>query len=187
MWSVWLLFCDCGFHSVCSLMEKDKRLMEASCWEDWLWGKLGLVLMDGAMLIKSLIQYSVAGQGCVPSLLFDLRPNYGGGSEDNGDLLQKAPCKHCYTQSSQPWSRPLLTCTSTGDTQTQFCLSLCGISGSWCAQGLFELSESLWQVWGLILNVNSPRLPSCWGFSFAFGHRVSPQEYVKLYVVALFI
>ena len=23
-------FCDCGFHSVCPLMEKDKRLMEAS-------------------------------------------------------------------------------------------------------------------------------------------------------------
>ena len=29
---VWLVFCDCGFHSVCSLMDKDKRLMEAS-WE----------------------------------------------------------------------------------------------------------------------------------------------------------
>ena len=29
--------------------------------------------------------------GCVPSLLFDLRPNYGGGNEDNGDLLQ---CPH---------------------------------------------------------------------------------------------
>ena len=25
----------------------------------------------------------------VSSLLFDLRPNYGGGNEDNGDLLQK--------------------------------------------------------------------------------------------------
>jgi len=24
--------------------------------------------------------------------LFDLRPNYGGGKEDNGDLLQKVPC-----------------------------------------------------------------------------------------------
>ena len=32
-----------------------------------------------AMLSKSLIQFSVDGQGCVPSLLFDLRPNYGGG------------------------------------------------------------------------------------------------------------
>ena len=24
MWSVWLVFCDCGFHSVCPLMNKDK-------------------------------------------------------------------------------------------------------------------------------------------------------------------
>ena len=39
------------------------------------------------MLSKSLIQFSVDGQGCVPSLLFDLRPNYGGGNEDNGNLL----------------------------------------------------------------------------------------------------
>ena len=40
-------------------MEKDKRLMEAS-YSDEL----------GAMLSKSLIQFSVDGQGCVPSLLF---------------------------------------------------------------------------------------------------------------------
>ena len=25
-----LIFCDCGFHSVCPLMDKDKRFMEAS-------------------------------------------------------------------------------------------------------------------------------------------------------------
>ena len=30
------------------------------------------------MLSKSLIQFSVDGRGCVPSLLFDLKPNYGG-------------------------------------------------------------------------------------------------------------
>ena len=30
---VWLIFCDCGFHSVCPLMDKDKRFMEASWWE----------------------------------------------------------------------------------------------------------------------------------------------------------
>ena len=37
------------------------------------------------MLSKSLIQFSVERQDCVPSLLFDLRPNYGGDNEDNGD------------------------------------------------------------------------------------------------------
>ena len=54
-------------------------------------GKLGLVLMGGAVLSKSLTQFSVDGRGCVSSLLFDLRPNFGGGDEDNGDLLQKVP------------------------------------------------------------------------------------------------
>ena len=37
---------------------------------DWLRGKLGLVLMGGAMLSKSLTQFSVDGWSCVPSLLF---------------------------------------------------------------------------------------------------------------------
>ena len=49
--------------------------------------------MGVANLSKSLIQFSVDGQGCVSSPLFDLRPNYGEGNEDNGDLLQK-DCAH---------------------------------------------------------------------------------------------
>ena len=197
-----------------------------------------------AILSKSLIQFSVDGQSCVLSLLFDLRPIFGGGDEDNGDLLQKFPCMHCYTQcpqpcsrpllthasagdswtltgksgsslfvpskslssvlckfwrlyggdngnllqeglchtqvsctqSSCPWGSPLLTCTSAGDTQTQFCLSLCGVSGSWCTQSLFVPSDHLWQVWGLILNAISPHVLSCWDFSFALGCEVSAQS-----------
>ena len=54
----------------------------------WLRGKLGLVLMGRAMFSKSLIQFSVDGRDCVPSLFFDLRPNYGGGDEDNGNFVQ---------------------------------------------------------------------------------------------------
>ena len=54
------------------------------------WRKLGLVLMGRAMLSKSLIQFSVDGWGCVPSLLFDLRPNYGGGNEDNGTSFNRS-------------------------------------------------------------------------------------------------
>ena len=46
--------------------------------------------MGRAMLSKSLIQFYVDGEGSVPSLLFDLRLNYG--DEDNGDLLEKVPC-----------------------------------------------------------------------------------------------
>ena len=54
-------------------------------------GELGLVLMGRSMLSKSLVQFSFDGWGCVLSLLFDLRPNYGGGNEDYGDLLQNVP------------------------------------------------------------------------------------------------
>ena len=58
-------------------------------------------------------------------LLFDLRPNYGGGNEDNGDLLQKVPCKHCCAPCPQSRSRPPLTHASAGDSWT-----LTGKSGS---------------------------------------------------------
>ena len=53
---------------------------------------------------------------------------YGG---VNGDLLQVGFChtQVCGTQSPRPCGSPLLTRTSTGDAQTQFCLSLCGVSG----------------------------------------------------------
>ena len=64
MWSVWLVFCDCGFQSVCPLMEKDKRLMEASWWERLTVGKTGSCSDGQAMLSKSLIQFSVDGWGC---------------------------------------------------------------------------------------------------------------------------
>ena len=48
------------------------------------------------------MQFSVDGRDCVPSLLFDLRSNYGGGNEDNGEPLQKVPCTHCHTQCPNP-------------------------------------------------------------------------------------
>ena len=98
--------------------------MEAFWW-DWLWGKLGLFLMDGAMLSKNLIQFSVDGWGCVLFLLFDLRSNYDGGNEDNGDLLQKVPCTQCCTQCPRLCNRPPLTHASAGNSWT-----LMGKSGS---------------------------------------------------------
>ena len=66
MWSDWLVFCDWGFQSVYPLMEKDKRLMEASWWERVTWGKLGLGLMGRAILNKSLVQFSVEGWAVLP-------------------------------------------------------------------------------------------------------------------------
>ena len=60
----------------------------------------------------------------------------------NGDLLQEGLChtQVCCTQSPGPCGSPLLTRTSTGDAQTHFSLSVCGVPGSWCAQGLFKPS-----------------------------------------------
>ena len=46
--------------------------------------------MGRAMFSKSVIQFSVDGRGCIPSLLFDLRPSYSGGNEDNGDLFKRS-------------------------------------------------------------------------------------------------
>ena len=97
---------------------------------------------------------------------------YGG---VNCSLLQEGFChtQVCSTQSPCPCSRPLLTHTSKGDTQT-----LKGRSGSGSVESpgvhkvLSEPSKNLWPVWGLILNAILPLLPSCCGFSFALGHGV---------------
>ena len=79
--------------------------------------------MGGAMLSISLIQFSIEEQGCVLSLLLDLRSDYGGGSEDNGDLLQKVPRRHCYRSLQQASADPRL-CQRLLDTHGQVWVSL---------------------------------------------------------------
>ena len=101
--------------------------------------------MGGAMLSKSLNQFSVDGQGCVPSLLFDLRPNYGGGNEDNGNLPQKM---HVLLQSRNPAAGhrdPLLE--TPRHSWASVVQSLCGVTApfSWVLvhKLLFVLSKGL--------------------------------------------
>ena len=142
MWSAWLVSCVYGFHPVCPLMGKDRGSPDGRDWlshqcfphsfpsgRNWVlfwWSeKLGLVLMVRTILSKSLIQFSVDGWDCVPSLLFDQRPNYGGGNEDNDKLLQNVPCTHCCTQCPWPCSRSLLIHASSRNYWT-----LTGKSGS---------------------------------------------------------
>ena len=82
----------------------------------------------------------------------------------------------CCSQSTCPCVRPLLTSGSTGDTQTlysRFGSVSVGSLGPGLHKVLFEPSKCLWWIWGLILNVISPVLPSCWDFSFALGCGVS--------------
>ena len=138
-------------------------------WVTLFWGSLFLSL------------WSQCTQGFVCALQESVSPVlcwwlHGG---VNGDLLQESLCHTQVYWIQIPWpgSSTLLTHTYTGDTQTQFLLSLCGVFGSWYTQGLFEHSKHLWHVWGLILNAIPPLLSSCWGFSFAFGHGVSPQSH----------
>ena len=103
--------------------------------------------MGRAKLSKSLIQFSVDGQGFVPALLFDLRPNHGGGNEGNEDLLQKVPFVWCYTQCPQPWSRPMPPPETPGHSRASLGQSLVGSlllsPGSWCIQGFVCAPNSL--------------------------------------------
>ena len=139
-------------------------------WVSLLWGHCSFLLGPGAQGFVCALQESVSPVLCKFWWLC---------GEVNGYLLQEGLChtQVCCTQSPCPCGSPLLTHTSSGDTQAQFCLSLCGVSGSWCAKGLFEPSEHLWQVWDLILNVILHPLQSCWGFSFAPGCGISPHSH----------
>ena len=113
------------------------------------------------MLSKSLVQFSVACRGCVRSLLFDLRPNYGGGNEDDGDLLHKVPCMHCHTHcpcSGESW-------TLTGKSGSVSCGVTAPSPGSWCTQGfVYALQESVssvlcrfWWLYGRLMATSSKR------------------------------
>ena len=133
-----------------------------------------LVLMGRAMFSKSLIEFSIDGWGCVPSLLLDLRPNYGGGNEENGDHLPKVPCTHCPLQCPQPCGRPPQTHASARDSGTFMskselvsCGSLLLSPGSWCAQGFFLCPPrvcfpSLVMFWKLYGGINEDLLQESW-------------------------
>ena len=59
--------------------------------------------------------------------------------------------------------------------QMQFCLSLCGFLGLAHTRSVGALWASLAGM-GFDSKCELPLLPSCWGFSFALGHEVSPQS-----------
>ena len=147
------------------------------------------------MISKSLIQFSVEGQGCVPSLSFDLRPNYGEGNEDNGDLLQKVPCRHCYTQCPQPCCRPPPTTPLLATTGHSWASLGQSLVGSWYTQGsACALQESVspvlckfWWLYGELMVTSSkrayaiPRFTALRVPALATVHRllIPPQETPK--------
>ena len=83
----------------------------------------------------------------------------------------------CCSQSPCPLSRPLLTHASARDTQKH---SKAGLAQSlwdlWvlvCTRFYLSPQSVSKKVWGLILNVVSPLLLSCWGFSFSLVYGLS--------------
>ena len=78
-------------------------------------------------LQESILQFCVSSGSSVAELMVT-------SSKRGYAILKSAAPNHtkvCCTQSPCPCGSPLLTHTSTGDTQTQFCLSLCWVSRSW--------------------------------------------------------
>ena len=134
-------------HSVPPTMQQQATANPCLCWRlldthsqvwvSFLWGHCSFLLGPGVHKVLF-----VPSKSLFP-VLCKFWWFYGG---VNGDLLQEGLChtQACCTQSPWPCGSPLLTCTSTGDTQTQFwgvsvgslcpgahkvCLSLLSISG----------------------------------------------------------
>ena len=146
-----------------------QRLLDTpgQVWVSLLWGHCSFLLGPGAHKVLFVPQESVAPVLCKSWRL------YGG---INDDLLQDGLChtQVCSTQSPWPYDRTLLTCPSEGETQTLKDMSGSGYVGTpGVHKVLFESSELLWWVWGLILNAISPLPESYWGFSFALERGVS--------------
>ena len=110
-----------------------------------LWGLYSFLLGPCVHKLLFVPSKSLFPQSCVSS---------GGSGGVSGNIVQR-PMPYPSLLHTEFLSLQLSTTdhNSSGDTQTQFCLSLCGVSGSWCTQGLFEPSQRLWRLWGLILNV----------------------------------
>ena len=104
-----------------------RRLLDThgQVWVSLLWGHCSILLGPGAHKVLF-----VPSKSLFSPVLCKFWRLYGG---VDGDLLQEGLCHThvCCTQSPCPRGRPLLTRTSTGDTQTQVWLRFCGVS--WCA------------------------------------------------------
>ena len=153
MWSVWLVFCKCGFHSVCPLMDKDKRLVEAS-WCDGLAVRESGSCFDG----QGHAQYIFNPIFCWWVGLF---PTFSlAWGRGNDDLLQKDLCQHAMTlrtvvfiapDSTAGHRRPMSLPETPGHSQASLAQSLVGTlllsPGFWCAQGFVcALQESVSSV-----------------------------------------
>ena len=123
-------------------MEKDKRLMEASRWERLTVGDTRSFSDVWVLLSKSLIQFSVDGWSCVPSLIFTWGQSVVEVMKIKVSSLKRSHA--CTTKLSAPnraaghhWPTPPLE--TPGHSQASLSQSLVGSlhlsPGSWCTQG----------------------------------------------------
>ena len=118
--------------------------------------------MGRAVLSKSLIQFSVDGQGCILSLLFDLRLNYDGSNKDNGDSFKKSHARTAALNVPNPAAghrQPTPPPETPGHPQARLGQSLVGSlllsPVSWCTEGFIcALQESVSPVLRKFYNQN---------------------------------
>ena len=126
-----------------------QRLLDTpgQVWVSIFWGHCSFLLGPGAHRVLFVPSQSLFPQSCVSS-----------GGSMVGFLVPSSKRIYAIPRSTAsrappPAPSPLLTDTSAGDTQTQFWLSLCGFSGSWCTEVcLSPPSISGW--YGLLRNAN---------------------------------
>ena len=124
--------------------------------------------MGRAMLSKSLIQFPVDVQACVPFLLFGLRLNYG---RRNGNLLQKDLCPHCCIQCPNPAAghcQPMPPPETPGYSQASLAQSPVGTlllcPGFWCSHAFVcalqeSVSPVLWKFYNQIPLASKVKFP----------------------------
>ena len=136
-------------------------------WVSLLWGHCSFLLDPGAHRVlfehsKSLFpQFCVSSGGSMVGLMVTSSKRAYAIPRSTAHRAPAPAAVHCWPVPSQETPKH------------SFALSLCEVSVSWCVQGMFEPSEHLWWVWGLVLNTTSTLLPSCWVFSFALGCGIS--------------
>ena len=91
------------------------------------------------MVSKSLIQFSVDGQDCVPSLLFDLGPNYGRSNEDNGYPLCACTAGLSAQESAAGHCRPLPPPETSGHSWASLGQSLWGHYSFFLGPGVYKV------------------------------------------------
>ena len=169
-------FCDCDLHSVCLWWIRIRGLWKFPAGRDWLTeGWYWVLLWWAGPCSVNLESWFLLMVGLCSLPVVWLEAKLWWGNEDNGNFLQKVWCRLCltqctgslcHTQVSAPralilWQAPVDLYLLRRHSNPVW-LSLCGVSGSWYAQGLFEPSESLLQVRSFILNTSLASPMSCW-------------------------